>query len=195
MLEDKLLIWRFNRGDKNALCRIYEKYKGDLLKVAAAHLRNPDEVEDVLHDVFVSFAQTARKFALRGSLKGYLAICIANEARDRNRAVRRQSTVALDHAEPIRSGADGPEQSAATQELAQRVIEAMARLPDEQREVILLHLQSQLRFRQIARLQGVSVNTIQSRYRYGMEKLRSIMNGKLSHEKCKSQKPDSKIVP
>jgi RNA polymerase sigma-70 factor, ECF subfamily len=183
MLEDKLLIWRFNRGDKSSLCRIYEKFKGDLLKVAAAHLRNRDAVEDVLHDVFVSFARTAGTFTLHGSLKGYLAICIANAARDRNRADRRQSTVALDQAEPIHCPSDGPEKSAMTGELARRISDAMLWLPDEQREVILLHLQSQLTFRRIARQQGVSVNTIQSRYRYGMEKLRSIMNGKLSHEK------------
>ena len=80
MLEDKLLIWRFNRGDKDALRRIYEKYKADLLKVAAALLNDSSAVEDIVHDVFVSFAQTTGKFRLSGSLKGYLAICIANRS-------------------------------------------------------------------------------------------------------------------
>ena len=41
MIEDRLLVWRFNRGDTAALCRIYEKYRDGLLKVAAALLNDP----------------------------------------------------------------------------------------------------------------------------------------------------------
>jgi DNA-directed RNA polymerase specialized sigma24 family protein len=40
-------------------------------------------------------------------------------------------------------------------------------------------LQSRMKFRQIARSQGVSVNTVMSRYRYGLDKLRSIIDGEL----------------
>jgi hypothetical protein len=35
MIEDRILVWRVNRGDLAALCRIYEKYRDDLLRVAA----------------------------------------------------------------------------------------------------------------------------------------------------------------
>jgi RNA polymerase sigma-70 factor (ECF subfamily) len=52
----------------------------------------------------------------------------------------------------------------------------MQQLPCEQREVIILHLQSGMRFRAIADSQGVSINTIQSRYRYGLDKLRSLLD-------------------
>ncbi len=179
MLEDKLLIWRFNRGQADALRRIYQKYKDDLLKVAAALLNDRNAVEDVVHDVFVSFAQTAGKFQLCGSLKGYLAICVANLARDRNRATQRQSAVGLDDAGPISSDTAGPELLAIGREMSQQLDQAMAQLPYQQREVIVLHLQSKMRFRQIAKSQGVSINTIQSRYRYGLEKLRSTMDGEL----------------
>ena len=57
MLEDKVLVWRFNRGDTAAFCRIYEKYRDRLLKVAVALLNDRTAVEDVLHDVFADFAQ------------------------------------------------------------------------------------------------------------------------------------------
>ncbi len=163
MLEDKVLIWRFNRGHRDALRRIYEKYKDHLLKVAAALLKDRSMVEDVLHDVFVSFAQTVGKFRLSGSLQGYLAVCVANRARDMNRVLLRQSAVALDNAEPIRSNTKGPEHPVISKELSQLLSDAMAQLPYEQREVIILHLQSKMRFRQIAKYQCLSVNTIQSR--------------------------------
>ena len=179
MLEDKLLIWRFNRGDTAALCRIYEKYRDGLLKVAAALLNDKSGVEDVLHDVFVDFAQSTGQFQLRGSLKGYLAICVANRARDRNRRTQYRAGAGLGEAATHQVGTAGPEHAAAQQELVATVGEAMTELPDEQRETIVLHLQSRLRFREIARLQGVSVNTAQSRYRYGLNKLRASLNGEL----------------
>jgi DNA-directed RNA polymerase specialized sigma24 family protein len=48
-------------------------------------------------------------------------------------------------------------------------------LPFEQREVVLLHLRHGMKFREIARHQNVSQSTVQGRYRYGIDKLRSLM--------------------
>ena len=56
---------------------------------------------------------------------------------------------------------------------------AVAELPDEQREVILLRLKADMKFREIAKLQETSTNTVLSRYRYGLEKLRSTLNGEV----------------
>jgi RNA polymerase sigma-70 factor (ECF subfamily) len=182
MLKDKLLIRRFNRGDSDALRHIYEKYRNGLLKVATALLNDRSDVEDVVHDVFVSFAQTAGNFRLSGSLKGYLSICIANRARDKNRATQQQRTVRLDKAGPIRSDTTGPDHSAMRSELWRQLDYAMAQLPYEQREIITLHLQSKMRFRQIAKSKGVSINTVMSRYRYGLDKLRSVLDGESKNE-------------
>ncbi|UCE49500.1 MAG: RNA polymerase sigma factor [Phycisphaerales bacterium] len=179
MLDDRVLVWRFNRGDTDALRRIYGKYRDDLLKVAAALLNDRAAVEDVVHDVFVSFAEIVGQFRLCGSLKGYLSICVANCARDRNRAVQRRRTASLDEKELDRPEVDRPDKYIARGEMAGQIDRAMTQLPQEQREVIVLHLQSKMKFRQIARSQGVSVNTVMSRYRYGLNKLRSTLDGEL----------------
>jgi len=181
MIEDRLLVWRFNRGDRAALCRIYEKYRDPLLKVAAALLNDRSAVEDVLHDVFVDFAQTTGRFHLKGSLKGYLSICVANRARDRNRRVQRR-LAGLDEAVSRPLNSDGPECAVMSRELVAKLDAAMTELPDEQREMVVLHLQSKLPFREIARLREISINTAMSRYRYGLDKLRSVLNGELNHE-------------
>jgi RNA polymerase sigma-70 factor (ECF subfamily) len=178
-LEEKILVWRFNRGDTASLCRIYEKYRDDLLKVAAALLHEKGGIEDVLHDVFVDFAQATGRFQLKGSLKGYLAICVANRARDRNRAIRRHGAVSLDERLSRPTNVDCPEHTVISQEQAQRLATAITSLPDEQREAVVLHLQTGMTFRKIARLKGVSVNTALSRYRYGLDKLRSALDGEL----------------
>jgi RNA polymerase sigma-70 factor (ECF subfamily) len=179
MLEDKLLVWKFNRGDTDALRRIYEKYKDCLFKTAAALLYDKNGIEDVVHDVFVTFAKNVGNFKLSGSLKGYLAICVANRSRDKNRTFHRWQNNNLDKAEQERFHRNRPEDNVIGNELVTKLELAMAQLPLEQREIIILHLLSDMRFRQIAKSKGVSVNTIISRYRYGMEKLRSIFNGEM----------------
>jgi RNA polymerase sigma-70 factor (ECF subfamily) len=64
-------------------------------------------------------------------------------------------------------------------EQLQKLSDAMTELPYEQREAIALHIHGNLRFRQIAELQNVSTKTVQSRYRYGLDKLLSILNGEV----------------
>ncbi len=171
-----MLVWKFKRGSTDALQQIYEKYKNDLLALAIALSNDRAAAEDVVHDVFVSFAQFAEKLQLRTSLRSYLLSCIANRVRNIHRE-KSQQAIRLDEAETIRSDSDGPEQMAIASEELQRVGRAMFQLSYEQREVIILRLQGGMRFRAIARSQGVSINTIQSRYRYGLNKLRSLLNG------------------
>ena len=59
----------------------------------------------------------------------------------------------------------------------QKLNEAMGKLPDAQREVIMLHLRNGMKFRQIADALDISVNTAKSRYRYGIDKLRHVFGG------------------
>ena len=64
-------------------------------------------------------------------------------------------------------------------EARHRVGDALGQLPYEQREVILLHLHSGLTFREIAGARKMSINTVQSRYRYGLQKMRSFLNSEV----------------
>jgi RNA polymerase sigma-70 factor (ECF subfamily) len=178
MIEDELLKWKFKCGSREALSRIYEKYLNNLLTLAMALLNDAGAAEDIVHDVFVSFAKSAENFKLRGSLKSYLATCVINRARDRIRTKHRQSTK-QDKNNLISSEVIEPDQSVIYSEESQRLNHAIAQLPGLQREVIILRLKSEMKFKEIAKLQGVSVSTIQGRYRYGLNKLRSLLNGEV----------------
>ncbi len=57
--------------------------------------------------------------------------------------------------------------------------DALAQIPYEQREVLTLYMQGDMAFKQIAKIQNVSINTVQGRYRYGLDKLRSLLNGEM----------------
>jgi len=157
---------------------IYEKYKDDLLGLAITLLRDSSLAEDVVHDVFVSFAGTTGTFHLSGTLKGYLSTCVANAARDKNR-LRSRRDVGLDAAEAMPSDSGDPTEHAMDTEQSGRLMHLLEHLPYEQREVVLLHLHQEMRFKEIAKARGISINTVQSRYRYGLDKLRSIMNSEV----------------
>jgi len=127
-MEDKLLVLRCKRGNPDALGRIYEKYKSDALILAIALLNDASAAEDVVHDVFLSFVQTVEKFRLTGSLKGYLLTCVANRARNMNKAKHRQS-VESNPTEPVSSASDEPELSILCNEQLQQLGDAMGQLP------------------------------------------------------------------
>lgn len=179
MIENKLLIWRFKGGSQEALSRIYEKYYVYLLSLATALLNDVHAAEDVVHDFFVSFAQSGAKLEVNGNFKSYLATCVANLARDRIRARRRNPSV-LDEDDALASSAIEPGLLAEQDEETRRLNAAMAQLPYEQREVIVLNLRGRMRFTQIARARNASANTIRSRYRYGLKKLRSLLNSEVT---------------
>ncbi|MFC1765816.1 RNA polymerase sigma factor [Planctomycetota bacterium] len=177
MIEDSVLLWKYKRGSKEALCRLYEKYRSDLLTVAVNLLGDTNSAEDVVQDVFVSFVRTAETFRLTGSLKGYLATCVANRSRDCIRKRQRKWAVLAKRDEPMISEASNPVQLVVHGEDLERLSLAMTQLPQPQREAIVLFLHGGLKFRQIAKFQDVPIKTAQSRFRCGLDKLRSILNG------------------
>ncbi len=179
-VEDRLLVWRLNRGDATALSRVYEKYRDDLLRLALSLLNNPATAEDVVQDVFVRFAGSARVFRLTGSLKGYLATCVANAARNALKAGRCRQADSLDESMDLAAGGKGPADGLICSEQFNLVSRAMEELPPEQREAVTLHLYGDLPFREIAGWQKTSIKTVQSRYRYGLDKLRSLLNGEVT---------------
>jgi RNA polymerase sigma-70 factor (ECF subfamily) len=189
MLEDKMLLWKFRRGSTDALRRIYDKYKNDLLGLAIALSHDRTAAEDALQDVFCSLAQRGDKLRLKTSLKSYLSTCIANRIRDIKRKKSIQ-TVELDQAGQISTEDDQPDTLVMSAELSAQVEHAMAQLPYDQREVIFLHLHSGMKFREIAESQNVLLNTVLSRYRYGLEQLRSQLNGKVESWKTQTISKD-----
>jgi RNA polymerase sigma-70 factor (ECF subfamily) len=179
-MEDKLLIWKFKRGSREALRRVYDKYHGHLLKLAVVLTGDLDTAEDIVQEVFTHFAQSANRFGLSGSLKSYLITSTLNRVRNQRRNNRRQRLQRLDKAEHLPSMARQPDQWAVLSEHLEHLSCAMTCLPYEQREVITLRMEANMTFLQIADLQKTSISTVNGRYRYGIEKLRSLLNSEVT---------------
>ena len=180
MLDDKRLILDLQHGSKEALREIYVRYKDNLLTIAAVLLHDSHAAEDILHDVFITLATAAKRLEFRVSLKNYLIVSVANRVRDKYRK-KTHNFVGLEEAGQITSDSNGPEHSAILGEQLQILIDALYRLPFEQREVIIFHLTGGLKFREIAKMLDISTSTVQGRYRYGIARLKTELNGE--HEK------------
>jgi len=180
MMQDKVLIMRFNRGDTKALRDIYTLYKDELVSLAAALLHDKTTAEDTVHDLFARLIARQDTLKITQNLRRYLLTAVANGVRQRYHAQKRNPAMSLDAETMPEIEMDNPPDAAAQRdEEEQRLDQAMSALPYEQREVILLRHFSGLKFHRIASLQGVSINTVQGRHRYGLAKLRSLLNGKL----------------
>ena len=175
MSEDRSLIKQLNLGSKQALRRIYEKYREDLFTIAISLVEDRHLAEDCLQDTFVNLAQTAGRVQIHSNLKGYLASAIVNRARDH---FRRKSGHIDCPVEKLQLGETipAPDQELISDEQTSSLLQAIAKLPIEQREVFILHTQGAVSFRHIALLQEIPVRTVHSRYRYSINKLRQLLD-------------------
>jgi RNA polymerase sigma-70 factor (ECF subfamily) len=177
MLEDKVLVRKLRSGDAAALERIYEKYKNDLLTLAVSLMNDITAAEDAVHDVFVNFAQSAAKPYRIKNLRRYLMASVANRVRSQQRYMQRHQTVGLENSDLPSRPSSRPERWLIMNEDLELLDRALAQIPYEQREVITLYMQGGMSLREIARFQNESANTVRGRYRYGLNKLRSLLDG------------------
>lgn len=177
MLDDEFLKLRFKCGSRLALEQIYERYVDPMLTLAMGLLHDVHTAEDIVHDTFVGFAQSRDRFRLRGNLKSFLATCVVNRVRDLQR--RRQTQAASPSFREEGSDGQDVQERIVCDELSQVAHAALEKLPYEQREALVLHVNADLTFAEIAKLQGVSLRTAQGRYRYGLDKLRYHLNGRV----------------
>ncbi len=170
--DDQALVDALAAGSSEAFESVYRIHKDRLLTATMFLLRGERAIaEDVLHDVFMQLIDQSSTLRITGSLQNYLITCCLNRARDRlrriaidGRAIRRAVASTIKTVEPSARVED--------EEQRLRVMQSLATLPDEQREVVTLHLHGEMTFQQAADSLGITVNTAKSRYRYALEKLR-----------------------
>jgi RNA polymerase sigma-70 factor (ECF subfamily) len=174
MSEDKHLLKLLRHGDCRALGRLYEKYRTDLYTVAVSLIQDVHTAEDCLQDVFGRLVEVAADLELRRNLKGYLISCVANRARDR---LRRKPKLLDRRPEDLGCSvsATDPVKVLIDREESARIFNTLTQLPYAQREVFVLHVQAGIKFKEIAKLQDVSIKTVLSRYRYGIKKLQALL--------------------
>jgi len=152
--------------------RLYDEHAQALCGFLLQLTRNESDTHDLLQEVFVRLARRPDTFAGVRQERAFLLRLAHNLAMDlaRRRATR-QRTAAAAAAEnlPLFAPTSDPDEATFRNELEL----ALADLPVEQRAVVHLKLWDELTFEAIAGLLGIPLNTAASRYRYGLDKLRT----------------------
>jgi RNA polymerase sigma-70 factor (ECF subfamily) len=173
-VEDLDLISNIARGDRTALAAMYDRYAARMLAAGLRILGDQREAEDVLHDVFIEVWQRAGDFdPSRGSVRAWLFVRMRSRTLDRcrktGRARAREAGVSAPDAPPSQDPARAADQ--------QRILAALAGLPELQREVIELSYFSGLSSSALAAKLDVPVGTIKSRVAAALAKLRAEFGG------------------
>ena len=162
---------RLTTNDLSVLDMIWDHYAADLLGYLVSILCSRQDAEDTLQDVFVTIAKKRGSVASARLLKPYLFRLSRNVALNRikkNRRMRERDYEAS-HWLVLDGEGEGPD------ERIDQVEAALARLPENQRSVVILKFYQNKTFRDIGDMLGISGNTAASRYRYGMDKIRDFV--------------------
>ncbi|HEX2971110.1 MAG TPA: sigma-70 family RNA polymerase sigma factor [Tepidisphaeraceae bacterium] len=154
-------------GCPRAYATLYDQLAPALLRTARALLGSTSEAEDSVQDVFVSLVRSREHLAKVEDLTAYLFTALRHVV-GRRLAQRAAESRGLEQLARKGPG-ESPAPSCGEDEELER---ALAKLPDEQRQVIALKIDGGLTFAQIAAVLNISLNTAASRYRYALEKLR-----------------------
>lgn len=148
------------------LGELYDQHAGALYRLLLAILGSPDDAQDALGEVFLRAAR--HNLGRIRNPRAYLLAAARNQAISMLRRRRREVPTDMSDSHFFDAAKLDPEQAAS----ARRIEAALRELPPEQREVIALKVYEGLTFAEIAAITRARPNTVASRYRYAVEKLR-----------------------
>jgi RNA polymerase sigma-70 factor, ECF subfamily len=179
---DAVLMLRVKRGDRAAFASLVEKYRQPLFNFIYRTLRDETEAEDVAQTVFLQVYKSRARYQRTAKFSTWLFtiarnLCL-NEIRRRSRhpAESLEETHAEHDDQPQRQYEDKkvflPTETALHGELARKIEEALADLPENQRTAILLCRQDELSYEEIAAVLECSLSATKSLIHRGRETLK-----------------------
>jgi RNA polymerase sigma-70 factor (ECF subfamily) len=179
---DAVLMLRVKRGDRAAFTELVEKYKQPVMNLVYRTLYDEAEAEDLAQTVFLQVYKSANRYESRAKFSTWLFTIARNLCLNEIRRRSRHPADSLDqaHAEhddqPRQQFEDksnvAPPEKLLQGELAQKIEEALAGLPENQRTAILLCRQEELSYEEIAEILGCSLSATKSLIHRGRETLK-----------------------
>jgi RNA polymerase sigma-70 factor (ECF subfamily) len=164
---DRALMRRVARGDEAAFAELVNRYAARLLAVAGRLLGSRADAEDAVQRALLQCFAGASSYRADWAVSTWLYRILTNICVDELR--RRTTRSAHDQSLPIRRGADGHHEPGAYMDLHR----AFERVPREARVLLALCYVDGLSYRELARIRGISVNTVKSQLARGKSLLRA----------------------
>jgi RNA polymerase sigma-70 factor (ECF subfamily) len=195
---DAALMLRVKQGDRTAFASLVEKYKQPVMNLAYRTLRDETEAEDLAQAVFLQVYKSAGRYQSTAKFSTWLFTIARNLCLNEIRRRSRHPAESLDavHAEneerPVHQVEEkqvaGPPDSLLRVELEQKVEEAIASLPENQRTAILLCKAEELSYEEIAEVLGCSLSATKSLIHRARETLKQKLKPYLQSGVWKSEK-------
>ena len=173
-------------GDAEAFDILYARHKGGVYRYMLRHCARRAVADELFQDVWSNLIRARASYAPTAKFTTWLYRLAHNRWIDQVRADGHLALVSSDddaHAEALvaiaASRVDEPLARAENRELAERLRSAVAALPPAQRDAFLLQQEAGLTLSEIAELTGVGAETVKSRIRYALAKLREGLRGEL----------------
>ena len=185
-LKDGELISKFNSTGRDIYFgELMSRYNDKLFNYIIRKVGNMENAKDIYQNTWLKIAKSLPKYKDEGKFSNYLFFVATNASYDHFRKIRKDNENLYfkpvsdedgknDQIESLRSNDLNPEEENINIETKTSVNDAINVLPENQREVILLRSEG-FSFREIAEMTNISINSLLSRYRYGIDKIKKMM--------------------
>ena len=180
---DEALMFRYKRGEVRAFEVLMVRHRTAIFNFIFRYTRDRTAAEDLMQETFLRLIKAAESYERSAKFTTFLYTIARNLCVDASRRGKHRQATSLDApvhgsedqvplVERIADGQKASDGRVLDRELGERLKKAIEELPDEQREIFLLREVSDLQFNEIAEIVGIPENTVKSRMRYALEKLR-----------------------
>ena len=178
--DDAQLMLAYASGEMRAFETLYSRHRGALYRYLLRQARDTEIAADLFQEVWSRVIVNRSRYEPRAKFRTFLFTLAHNCFIDHCRRVKaRPSAMGVDDADAADLLATDerslPDVEIERDENSRRYRAALATLPPEQRDVYLLHEESDLSLEEIARVTGVGAETAKSRLRYAVGKLKAAM--------------------
>lgn len=179
---DETLMLRYRDGDTGAFERLYARHKGSLYRYLLRQCGQPAVAEELFQDVWLKLIAARAGYTVQAKFITWLYRLAHNRLVDYYRASARRvpASCADDCPEWLEAPApaeEQPENREDRRRQAERLLELLAELPEAQREAVLLKEEAGLSLEEIAQATGTGRETVKSRLRYALARLRRGLGG------------------
>jgi RNA polymerase sigma-70 factor (ECF subfamily) len=181
--EDAQLMLAYARGDMRAFETMYARHRGALYRYLVRQARDTEIAHDLFQEVWSRVIVNRARYEPRAKFRTFLFTLAHNCFIDHCRRTKaRPNSMGVDDADAAdllcTDESAAPDSALERAERSREYRAALATLPQEQRDVYLLHEESELSLEEIARITGVGPETAKSRLRYAVGKLKAALAAK-----------------
>ena len=172
---DEALMLAYAAGEAEAFEPLYSRHRGPLFRFILRQVRVQATAEELFQDVWQKVVTARDRYRPEAKFSTWLYQIATNRLTDHWRAATHRPTASDDDMARLEREADPdtPEQTLSVFEERRRLQRALEALPPDQREVVVLRLEQELSLKEIGEITGAGRETVKSRLRYAMDKLKA----------------------